>query len=742
MSEAERRKRDEYRKNRKKWITVLTALIALVSAIALVFAVLYYRVSKNTYISYTEDSNISYKVNYKPNQHYPNGPDNEQAYVSSLVDSINTDFTYSLKTESEEVEYEYSYVIDVQTAVKNKDGKVLWSPTETYKESAAVKQSGKSQLIIADSVTIPFEAYYTAAEQFVNDLGLENTKSELTVTMQVTVLSICKDFDGERTSNTYFTSMKLPLMEQTFGINITESVGEAQKQILATENSTFKTVFGRMALGGLFTDIALAVLLILFVYLTRNTDINYTIKVKRIVSSYKSYIQKIYGEFDSSGYQVVFIDSFREMLEIRDTIQSPILMSENTDRTCTRFIIPTATKLLYVNEIKVEDYDEIYAEAEESAEEPALPEAAEEPAVEAFVPATDTTDTVPQGGEGAFDDSEFGKYDYSFEARLALSDEGTRSYYSEIIAFSKSYGVKVARSWKRERIYFGRKTFANFTFKAQRLSLALALDPKTQDEKYGFIDMSESGKYEKTPALMKLTSQRKKKYAIELLGALFTEAGLTDKELGIEPEYVPYRSKLLLIKLGLIKTSDAAQLQAAMELAIPEELIEAQTEAAETPKADEIEIEGVALLDMSELELKKTDIEEAIASPDVVLEEIDFVKEEPELEMPENEEEEGVEVIGVVWPEKAHRNKIYKYDPNGEILHEGDVVLAPSKDKAKNKDVVRKAAVAQGNHKVAPELIHHPLKKIIGIVKRRTEAMLTPSDEKIENLLKKEQKNK
>ena len=48
------------------------------------------------------------------------------------------------------------------------------------------------------------------------------------------------------------------------------------------------------------------------------------------------------------------------MLYIRDTLQSPILMSENQDRTCTQFLIPTNTKLLYVFEIRVEDYDEIY----------------------------------------------------------------------------------------------------------------------------------------------------------------------------------------------------------------------------------------------------------------------------------------------------------------------------------------------------------------------------------------------
>jgi hypothetical protein len=46
----------------------------------------------------------------------------------------------------------------------------------------------------------------------------------------------------------------------------------------------------------------------------------------------------------------------------------------------------------------------------------------------------------------------------------------------------------------------------------------------------------------------------------------------------------------------------------------------------------------------------------------------------------------------------------------------------------KGKDVVRKAAVAHSNHKVDPETIKHPLKKIIGVVRKTIEKALTPDD--------------
>ena len=99
---------------------------------------------------------------------------------------------------------------------------------------------------------------------------------------------------------------------------------------------------------------------IFYVYSTRNEDINYSIKVNKLYNSYRSYIQKLANGFDDNGYQILQLGSFIDMLTIRDTIMSPILMSENEDQTMTRFLIPTDTKVLYVYEIKVENYDELY----------------------------------------------------------------------------------------------------------------------------------------------------------------------------------------------------------------------------------------------------------------------------------------------------------------------------------------------------------------------------------------------
>ena len=59
-------------------------------------------------------------------------------------------------------------------------------------------------------------------------------------------------------------------------------------------------------------------------------------------------------------------------------------------------------------------------------------------------------------------------------------------------------------------------------------------------------------------------------------------------------------------------------------------------------------------------------------------------------------------------------------------MNGGDIILVPTRDHAKGRDVIRKAAVTHGNHRVDPEHIKYPLKKIIAVIKRKVSTALTP----------------
>jgi hypothetical protein len=144
-----------------------------------------------------------------------------------------------------------------------------------------------------------------------------------------------------------------------------------------------------------------------------------------------------------------------------------------------------------------------------------------------------------------------------------------------------------------------------------------------------------------------------------------------------------------------------------------EESEEAAEETNTEPAEPAMEEETILLVENVDEEA----LAEAVAAPTVELTRIDYIDEEDE------DLEEGVEVITVVWPERTHKNKLYRYSPNGQKFAADDHVLVPTRDAARNKDIIRKATVVHGNHKIDPEHLNYPLKNIIGIVKAKEEAI-------------------
>lgn len=153
----------------------------------------------------------------------------------------------------------------------------------------------------------------------------------------------------------------------------------------------------------------------------------------------------------------------------------------------------------------------------------------------------------------------FVQFNYSFKAKLILASPEVQQQYRDIINFVHPYGVKTSISWKQERIYLGRNTFAMLVFKGKKLCVAYALDPKEyENTKYHIIDLSEIKRFAKTPTLLKITSERKQKYVLELLNTLFTRNELASKEMKPEKIDFPNKTKDELIEENLIKvyTSD------------------------------------------------------------------------------------------------------------------------------------------------------------------------------------------
>lgn len=367
MSESERKRRLDYQKQRSRNMWVQGVIIILVALILLASFITYRKLDQAYYIEYTEDAKVDYKVSLKENEFYEKGWQNAgQAYVSTLIDKVLADFDYTLQMNADNVVYAYSYTVDAQLKIMDNNTNVpIFQPTFPIKSVPRTEVKNKPSLTLREQVMIDYTKYNELANNFLNTYLLTGTSSSLIVTMHINVISACEQFTGDN-ANTYTVSLNIPLTKQTSNITMTSSVPTSETKVVACSSALDPNIFLVASLASLFVELVLIAILIAYAYLTRNHDVNYTIRVKKLLNSYKSYIQRLENPFDTKGYQLLYVSTFEEMLGIRDTIQSPVLMYENIDRTRAQFLIPTATKILYVFEVKIDNYDEIYKDFEET----------------------------------------------------------------------------------------------------------------------------------------------------------------------------------------------------------------------------------------------------------------------------------------------------------------------------------------------------------------------------------------
>ncbi len=353
------------------------------------------------------------------------------------------------------------------------------------------------------------------------------------------------------------------------------------------------------------------------------------------------------------------------------------------------------------NVVRVDVGAHIASELSEGTDEPTVEAApVEEPAVEvapaeepvAEEPAEDVDEDAE--GEEAIDGLNIiARYDYSCEAKLALATDAVKDFYRAIVSFAKSYGVKVARSWKHERVYKGRKLFALIFFRGTKLCVALAKDPATAEAKYHGKDVSSYKKYEKTPMMMRVTSERKVKQVIEILAELFAEAGLKDKALGITEPPVMHKTLERLIDEELVKVlnADVAD-EAAEDVTVEEPAVdEAPAEepaVEETPAEEPVVEEPVA-----EEPVLEPEVEEEIATEEPVIElvaEIVHVDAEHADEILTNEEAEAkIYVVHTGASKRRGKLAVVNLDVICENFNEGEVVNI---DSLKAKKLVPKNA--------------------------------------------------
>lgn len=209
-------------------------------------------------------------------------------------------------------------------------------------------------------------------------------------------------------------------------------------------------------------------------------------------------------------------------------------------------------------EIPTVEKEIAFAQAAEAAtimdapETPAVPETPVVPEIPVIpeAPVVPETPVVADESENAM------RYNRSFRARIIQSDDEVKEWYGTLKNAILSYDRVSSRiSWKYESFAYRRNAVAKIFVKGKTLYLYLNLNPADYAEtKYKLDDVAKIAQFADTPALYKLKSQKRIRYALDLIDDVCAKK-LGSTKLDREPVdyYEPYNSDVALIKKGLVK---------------------------------------------------------------------------------------------------------------------------------------------------------------------------------------------
>ena len=326
---------------RNKTITKYLSFIVIISTILISFITLYIENNKIKYIKYTEQGNVDYKVYLKKNNFFEEKYlEENKEYISSLIDNVQAQFKYNLSIEQENIINKYTYKILSNVKVTDKTTKKnLYDKTEILMPEKENLLDQK-QINIKETVEIDYNKYNDLINKFISIYEVGNIDSELTVNMIIDIM------DSNEKINEPIITLRIPLTTNTMDIDIKNNVIKYKKE------KKYNLLFILISVISLLIDLVLIIKLIIYIKKTRNIITKYKKEKKKILRNYSQYIQKIDNRIDYEKYEQINVSTFTDLLEIRDAMQSPILMIE--EKNCTKFIIPTEN-ILYIYTVKIKE---------------------------------------------------------------------------------------------------------------------------------------------------------------------------------------------------------------------------------------------------------------------------------------------------------------------------------------------------------------------------------------------------
>lgn len=340
----------ENNKTRKNYLMLVLILFFVLASLALYKQSVGIKVLER--LEYTENSSVNYRVHVNDLKYYNKEYLEEgKQYISGIVDYIDINFNNNIKFD-EAIGYEGTKKVEANIKVVDLSNKenVIYENTEVLKENENVKEESSDEIKLNSSVQIDYKKYNSLMNEFKSNYGI-SANCKLIVTYTSEYIGKYKDFKDIRKEKVM--KVEIPLSEQMMTINKTADEHKDDAYEETTNTSIMnKTLF---MISVLFIVVAL-MLLVKTIYdvVVENKKLSkYEKFIRKTLKQYDSYITES-KEVTTEGKNEIRVNSFKELLDVRNNIEKAIVYVKETEKKSQFIIIDE--KEVYIYTAKEEDF--------------------------------------------------------------------------------------------------------------------------------------------------------------------------------------------------------------------------------------------------------------------------------------------------------------------------------------------------------------------------------------------------
>jgi len=351
---------EEIKQNRK--IMILTIVVCIfVFLFGLMLCFFSIKRKENYVMHYSDSSELDYTVSLKENGFYntPTLP-KDRVYISSLIDSIQAKFDYKFEV-LEDILLEYNYSIQAKVLVEDTNGKKIFDQDEILVDKKRVQQVKNRKFSISEVLSIDYDKYNDLASSFLYEYDL-SANAKILLSMYVEVAGTTEKFESDLHDEAV-VSFEIPLTAKTTEINMKYDLTNNLNEVFQYGKTSIVHPL-LFSFGIFFLVFAIGCFLYRFIlYITsKSSQAKYQDKLKKIFKNYGSYISQKTKTSNSKdimytvSLRVELVNSFDDLINVRDSIEKPILFYESVPGEQAVFYVIDA-KVSYIYVMSVKDFE-------------------------------------------------------------------------------------------------------------------------------------------------------------------------------------------------------------------------------------------------------------------------------------------------------------------------------------------------------------------------------------------------